>query len=118
MNKIIEDQLRKVEYADLSNFNPETNTYIIKKRVDLKIEEDGCYLIKLKSSAFNNQGVIVNWNNNSMPEYDTLKVDVSKKMGKMIKIVGLGFDLATNTDTGKFWSGWLSEDDITVLRKL
>ena len=29
INKLILEQLQKVEKADLSNFNPETNTYII-----------------------------------------------------------------------------------------
>ena len=54
MNKIIEEQLKKTENVDLSNFDKETNTYYIKKRQDIKVEEDQCYNLKLKNSAFNN----------------------------------------------------------------
>ena len=54
MNKIIEEQLKKTENVDLSNFDKETNTYYIKKRQDIKVEEDQCYILKLKNSAFNN----------------------------------------------------------------
>ena len=54
MNKINEKQLKKTENVDLSNFDKETNTYYIKKRQDIKAEEDQCYILKLKNSAFNN----------------------------------------------------------------
>lgn len=112
---IIEKQLSKVINADLSNFDPETRTYFIPKRVDKKIEEDKCYLIKLKPQAFNNRYVIDNWNNGSMPTTNFLKIDVSKKMSKMIKVVGVAFDYEHNRDLASFWSGWLSTDDIEVI---
>ena len=38
MNKLIEDQLKKVTCADLSNFNKETNIYLIPKKRDIKIK--------------------------------------------------------------------------------
>lgn len=118
MNKVINDQLQKVQIADLSNFNPETNTFVIPMHKELKIEEDCCYLIHIKPSVKVNTAVIVNWNNGNIPSFEHMKVDVSKKMGKMIKITGIRYDIETQQDCGQFWSGWLSLDDIEVLQKI
>lgn len=118
MVDIIKKQLDRVEYADLTNYNPETNTYIIKKRVDIKLEADSCYLIRIKPSARYNFTVIENWNNGSMPSSDYLKVDISKVMAKMVKVVGVAYDHITQQDLASFWSGWLSTDDVEVIAKL
>ena len=118
MNKIIEQQLKKLEYADISNFDAATNTYIIPKKVDIKIEEDKCYLIQLLPTLFKNEVLKTNWNAGSMPVYNYMKVDVSKIIGKMIKVVGTGYDIETQTDISSFWSGWLSTQDIKVIKKI
>ena len=118
VNKIIEQQLKKLEYADISNFDAATNTYIIPKKVDIKIEEDKCYLIQLLPTLFKNEVLKTNWNAGSMPVYNYMKVDVSKIIGKMIKVVGTGYDIETQTDISSFWSGWLSTQDIKVIKKI
>ena len=118
VNDLIEKELKRVEKADLTHFNPETNTYFIPKRKDIKIEEDNCYLIRLKDTIFNNETLKVNWNGGSLPTYKYLKVDVSKIMAKMIKVVGVGFDNETQTDVSYFWSGWLTLDEIEVIKKI
>ena len=118
VSEIIKKELQKVEKADLTHFDPETNTYFIPKRNDIKIEEDNCYLVHLKDTLFNNQTLKVNWNNGSLPIYSYLKVDVSKIMAKMIKVVAVGFDNETQSDISYFWSGWLTLDEIEVLKKL
>lgn len=118
MSKIIQEELQKVEYANLSNFNAQTNTYIIPKRSDLKLEMDNCYLIHLKPAAFTNEVVKTNWNNGSVPSQEYMKVDVSKVAGKMAKVVGVGYDNTTQQDLGYFWSGWLSIQDIEIIKKL
>ena len=118
VNELIERELKKVEKADLSNFNSETNTYFIPKRKDIKIEEDCCYLIHLKDTIFRNETLKVNWNNGSLPIYNYLKIDVSKIMAKMIKVVAVGFDNETQTDISYFWSGWLTTDEIEVIKKI
>lgn len=117
-NKIIEEQLKKVEYADLSNFDAKTNTYMIPKRVDVKIEEDKCYLIQLLPTLFKNETLKINWNSGNMPTFDYMKIDVSKMIGKMIKVVGTGYDFEEQKDLATFWSGWLSTQDIKVIKKL
>ena len=118
MIDIIKQQLERVQYADLSNFNSETNTYIIKKRVDIKLEVDKCYLIRIKPSAYNNSVIVTNWNNGNMPSHEYLKVDISKVMSKMVKVVGVAHDYQNHQDLASFWSGWLSTDDIDVIEKL
>jgi hypothetical protein len=45
--KIIDQQLKKVQNADLSNYNSDTNTYFIKRKVGIKLEEDKGYIINL-----------------------------------------------------------------------
>lgn len=118
INKLIQDQLNNVKFADLSNFYPESNTYIIKKREDIKFEEDSCYLIHIKVSAFTNTTLAINWNNGSYPPHPYLKVDVSKIVGKMVKVVGIGFDPETSQDLSIFWSGWLFIEDVEILSKI
>lgn len=115
MTELIKNQLKQVQYADLSNFNEDTATYIIKRRVDVKIEVDSCYIIRLKPSARSNMAVMINWNNGSMPSFNCLKADISKIMGKMIKVVAVGYDEQSQQDIAKFWSGWLHIDDIEVI---
>ena len=118
VNDLIEKELKKVEKADLTHFNSETNTYFIPKRKDIKIEEDCCYLVRLKDTIFSNETLKVNWNNGSLPTYNYLKIDVSKMLPKMIKVVAVGFDNETQTDIAYFWSGWLTLDEIEVIKKI
>ena len=118
MSKIIEEQLKKVEVADLSHFDTTTNSYFIPKKNDIRIEENNTYIFQLKPSAFTNNIVNVNWNNSSTPKNVYYKADVIKKMSGMIKIIGIGYDINTGQDTNSFWSGWLSLADIVALQKL
>lgn len=117
-SKIIEQQLKRVQAADLSNFDSKSNTYIIKQRADIKIEEDKGYIIFIKDSAFTNNVVINNWNNGSFPKIRYLKVDINKRMNNMIKVVGIGYDPETKQDLDKYWSGWICIDNIEIIEKL
>ena len=117
-NKIIKEQLKRVEVADLSNFDINTNTYFIPRKNSIRIEEDHTYIFQLKDSAFTNNVVNVNWNNSSAPKNVYYKADVIKKMSGMIKIIGIGYDITTGQDINSFWSGWLSLNDIITLQKL
>lgn len=121
MNKIIVDQLQKVSVADLSNFDPNTNTYFIKRKTDIRIEVDSCYLIKLNASLLHpiqNDVLTTNWNAGSVPQYEYYTVDVCKSVGKMIKVVGLAFDYENQKDLNSTWTGWLPLSEIKILEKL
>lgn len=54
MSDLIKKQLEKVQIADLSNFDPKTNTYIIPQKKSIKIENNKAYLIYLNDSFFYN----------------------------------------------------------------
>lgn len=118
VSKIIQDQLAKVAKADLGYYDPKTSTYFIKKRTDIKVEEDKCYLIRLKASAFVNDVVKINWNSGNIPIAEYMRIDVSKCVGKMIKVLGVCLDNKTYQPNGLFWNGWLSISDIEVLSKI
>lgn len=117
-NRIINEQLKKVENADLSNYDANTNSYFIPKKTTIKVEEDCCYIFQLKDTAFTNATVNTNWNGSNIPKYYYYKADVIKKMPGMIKIMGVGYNINTGEDINSFWSGWLSMNDIIVLQKL
>lgn len=115
---LVEDQLKKVEYADLSHFDRETMHGVIPKRLDIKLEEDNCYLIQLHRSFFNNQTIALNWNAGSFPPSEFLKIDISKKLGKMVRVTGVTYKPETPEAPSVFWNGWLSIDELTVIKKL
>lgn len=120
-SEIITKQLKKVKNADLSNYDAKTNSYFIKKRVDIKLEEEGCYLIKVKPSLFNNEVLRTNWNQGIMPQGIYLQVEITKIMPKMIKTTGVcakDLDSLKKSENLIFWSGWLSVQDIEVLQKI
>ncbi len=91
MNKLLEEQLAKVEYANLSNFDKVNNKYFIPKRKDIRIEENGNYFIKIKKSLYNNEILKTNWNNNSLPECECLCIEVEKSMGRLFQVAAVGY---------------------------
>ena len=46
-----------------------------------------------------------------------MKIDVSKVMGKMIKVIGIVYDMTNNCCRDTFWNGWLSTEELTVISK-
>lgn len=116
MKKIILDQLEKVEIANLDNFTPDALKIVIPKHTTPVFTVESCYLIHLKPAAFINEAVKVNWNRGSVPRNNYMKVDIANKVGKMVKVIGVGYDIDTNTDLPDFWSGWLNTDEIEILK--
>lgn len=119
MNKLIRDQLNKCSEADLSNFDPTTNTYLIPKKVSLKISIGDSYLIELSKDALDINSVTnVNWNQCKSPTDKYYKVMVEDIKAKMIKVDGLAFDYENDKDLNRFWTGWLRVDSINILKKI
>jgi len=121
VDKVIEEQLKKVQYADLSNFDEKTNTYIIKKKVDLKLEEDHYYIIQVKDDFLKNcknDVITINWNAGKYPKSQYYKVDVTKVMGKMARVNGTAYNYDTKEDLEEFFSGWFSLNCIIVLEEI
>ena len=50
MTSLAKKQLSKVKFADLSNYDANTNEYFIPKKVEIKLELNNCYIIKVSDS--------------------------------------------------------------------
>lgn len=113
----IKKQLQECNFADLSNYDQKTNTFIIPKYSKPIYELNKCYLVKVATYFINNTSTVIasNWNNNTAPKTPYLKIYVSKKMGKMIYADCLSYDFETQSDLSFMWSGWLSVDDLTQI---
>lgn len=124
MNPIIEKQLDKIKQLNnLQIDETETGIHISKatEAVQQSLVQDNCYLISVADYILNPpQGFTLhtNWNNNIAPKHKVMKIDVSKVMGKMIKVNSVGYDLKNNVDTNDFWEGWLPEKSITIIERL
>lgn len=122
-NKIIEQQLKKVTTADLSNCEEKDDCYVytIKKHVDALLEVDSCYLVKvnIKKLKSDDYSYLVNFNKvNICPEHEYMKIDVLKKMATMFQVNGIYYDDVNKKDLDASWSGWLPQDVIQIISKL
>lgn len=118
MNKIIKEQLSKIEVADMSNYTDNNYSFIIPKSNIDRFEEDKCYLIELNDVLIkdNKDSLLqINWNNNTYPENKYLKIDVSKVLGKMIKVNSIAYDYENHKDLTAVWSGWLPIELIKII---
>ena len=120
MNKIIEDQLNKVIYADLSNVSEDGLTYHISKIIKKVLIKNHSYLIELDDSLLvDNPSSILqtNYNNNKHPTYKYMKVEVDDVLGKVVHVSGVGYDKEKNQNL-LMWSGYLTTKDINILEEL
>ena len=117
---IIKEQLEKCQFADLNNYDPNTNTFYVKKYSKPTYELNHCYLVKLPINIVNNTDSVlaVNWNNGSCPATQHLKIYISKIMGTMIYVDSIGFDFETKQDLNVMWSGWLNTSELVQIAAL
>lgn len=121
MNKLISNELKKVAVADLSNHDKTKNEFIIPRFKQVRLEENSYYLIKLDDALLKPDGMSTlsaNWNKGTVPPHKYMKVDVSRVMGKMVQVNGLGYDYDKKEDLSVMWSGWLPVTQIEVISKL
>lgn len=117
---IIKEQLEKCQFADLNNYDPMTNTFLIRKYCKPTYELNHCYLVRLPNSIVNNSDSVlaVNWNAGAFPRTQYLKIYISKAMGTMIYVDSIGFDFETKQDLSLMWSGWLNTTELTQISAL
>ena len=120
LRPLIREQLEKCQFANLNNYDPETDTFIIKKYSKPVYELNHCYLIKIPTTIINNPDSILasNWNNGTYPSTAFLKIYISKVLGNMIYVDSIGFDFETKQDLSLMWSGWLDCSQITQIAPL
>jgi hypothetical protein len=123
MNDIIKERLAKCSVAQIPEYDDNTTRMIIPKASFIPEEwiTGRCYLIKLENYIVNppdNFNLHEQWNNGIVPKHHYMKCEVVNKMGKMIKVEGIGFDIVTNTATNDFWSGWLPKKSIKKIEEI
>jgi hypothetical protein len=124
MNPLIKTQLEKIKTVKLPSFDENTTEMIItadSKIEELFLEEDKCYLISVEDYILyppDGFTLHTNWNNGKVPTHKFMKIDVSKIMGKMVKVNAIGYDMKSHTDTMDLWDGWLPMKSITILEVL
>ena len=76
----IKKQLQKCDFADLNNYDPQTQTFHIAKYSKPVYEINCCYLVKIADYFLNNITTVIatNWNNNTAPKFSYLKIYISK----------------------------------------
>lgn len=124
MNKIVEDQLKKVKICKLPEYDESTLELHIPKQssnIQCSVEENHCYILQLERYIIDpppNFTLHSNWNKGIPPKHEIVKAEISKIMGKMIKINSVGYDMKNNIDTNDLWEGWVPLKGIKVLKEI
>ena len=124
MNKVVEDQLKKCQVANLPPYNEDTLHLIIPKSTNTTqsgLLEHKCYLIQIEDylvKPFDGFTLHENWNKGIPPKHNFLKIEVLQIMGKMVKVNSVGFDYMNKVDTDDLWEGWLPRKGIKILEVL
>lgn len=116
-SKYVKEQLKKVSFANLNNYDAEHETYLIPKYSKPRYELNKGYIIRVPATIVGKRDsvIAINWNNSTCPTTNILKVYVSKILGKMIYVDTVGYDGVNNRDLSNYWSGWLPTDEIEQL---
>jgi hypothetical protein len=114
---IIKEQLEKCQFADLNNYDKNTNTFTVRKYSKPTYELNHCYLVRLPLTIVgkNDSVLAVNWNNGNAPTTQYLKIYISKIMGNMIYVDSVGFDFDSKQDLNLMWSGWLNTSELAQI---
>ena len=124
MNSIIRDQLHKCKVANIPAFDENTTTLQIPKGAVLpvsKYQVNKCYLVELADYIIHppeTSTLASNWNRGSVPKHKYYKCEIAQLMGKQVKIMGYGYDPATQLDTSDMWEGWVPLDGLKLIQEL
>lgn len=125
MNALIKKQLEMCRVAPIPDYiSDETTDIYIEKVSDANscsFKLHGCYLIELADYILNpstEYTLADNWNRGIVPKDRYMKCEVEQLLGKMVKIVGSGFDPDTNTDKNTVWELWVPQKGIKILQNL
>ena len=104
MNKIVEDQLKKVKVAQLPPYD-ETTLHLSIPKVNTVVNTEfvvgAYYIIQLDDyliKPYEGFTLHDNWNKGVAPKHNCLRVMVLQTMGKMIKFRTIAYDYETKND--------------------
>ena len=124
MNKLIKQQLLNCRVANVPAFDDNTTRIQISRGSMLNVspyQVHKCYIIELENYILNpppNFTLADNWNQGSIPTHKYYKCEISQVMGKMVKIMGCGYNPDTDTDTADMWMGWVPQAGIKIIKEL
>ena len=124
MNPLIKKQLESCKVANIPEFDESTTHVVIPKGSVLNVTQyqvGKCYLVELADYVINppeGYTLASNWNKGTTPKYKYYKCEIVKIVGKMICILGFGFDTTTQKDTNDLWEGWIPQEGIKLLQEL
>lgn len=125
MNPLIKKQLEMCKVAPIPDvIDDSIEELCIEKVSDANSRSfkiHSCYLVELADYILNpstEYTLADNWNKGIVPKDKYMKVEVEQLLGKMVKIIGSGFDPDTNTDKNTVWELWVPQKGIKILQNL
>ena len=118
-NKLIEEQLAKVNYADLTNYDKKTNTYHIPKNNKKVFCINKSYLIELSDYLLEDTNSLLqtNYNNGKIPNTKYYRAEIEKIINNNIYIIGVGCNQEGEINH-KVWEGYLPIKDVKIIKEL
>ena len=121
LDKIVEEQLAKLEVARVSLYDEGTHRYLFKKVGPSKLEVGKSYLIHLDKNLTNKDmsGTLAsNWNHGLVPLHQTMEASVKDRMGTMYLVHGVYVNDDNSPMQGEpLWEGWLPIEKICILEE-
>jgi len=120
INKLILKQLEQVHEAEVGEYDSLHHTFHIKKHVEKTFEYNILYIVKLDKHLLNatdNELLVSNWNGGKYPLHEYLKFAVSKKVGKMIYVYGVYYDIINKCDMKEDFEGWLPSEQLEIIEE-
>ena len=118
MRKLTQEQLEKVECADLSGLKNGEH-FIIPKRAKSEFEVGKEYIIELADDLLIkgcNSVLESNYNKNKVPTNKFLHGEIESILGKLVLFSGCGC-LENGTNLSTFWHGYLPKEKIKIVKK-
>ena len=117
-SKIVETQLKKCSYADLSHFDNTTGVFNIPKYSKPKFDIGKMYIIQVANELVDNNSSVIatNWNSGTSPKSPFLKIYVSKMVGKMIYVDSLVFNFGPGEENHYIIDEYLFQELLEYLK--
>ena len=115
--QLFNEQLDKVVYADLSNYDAATKTYHIPKINRIRFKLNHSYIIRIKDSIENNDILRSNYNQGNEPDITTYLIDIISILNKVIKVNAIKYNTEEDKTENIYWNGYLSIKDIEIIRE-
>ena len=109
MNPIIKAQLSNCRVAQIPDFDDSTSNLLIPKGSTVTVspyQVHKYYLVELADYIINpppDFTLAANWNKGSVPQHKYYKAEIEEVMGKMVRIMGTGYDMNNMIDLTTVW---------------